>query len=75
MSPKVENRTLVNRGKIRLLALGSWLFDSRKTYLRSRGRLRSTINHSLDDLGREEIMRRDAALPRLTIATLKILKD
>jgi len=25
--------------------------------------------------GREEIRRRDAALPRLTVATLKILKD
>ena len=33
-----------------------------------------TINHSLDDVDREEIRRRDAALPRLTVATLKILK-
>jgi hypothetical protein len=28
-----------------------------------------------DDVAREEIRRRDAALPRLTVATLKILKD
>jgi len=26
-------------------------------------------------VGREEITRRDAALPRLTVTTLKILKD
>ena len=28
-----------------------------------------------DDVAREEIRRRDAALPRLTVATLKILRD
>jgi len=28
-----------------------------------------------DDVGSEEIRRRDAALPRLTVATVKILKD
>jgi len=33
------------------------------------------INHSVDDVDREEIRRRDAALPRLTVATLKILKS
>ena len=27
------------------------------------------LNHSLDDVGREEITRGDAAVPRLTVAT------
>jgi len=33
------------------------------------------IKRSLDDVDPEEIRRRDAALPRLTVATMKILKD